>query len=301
MNERSMKYALAQACRIGGRANNEDRVGCWSTPQAVLMAVADGLGGHLHGEVAAEVAVELLGAVFRREARPRLADPAGFLVRAMAAAHAAIVRESERRALAETPRTVLVACVVQDGHAWWSHIGDCRLYLIRNGAIVTRTRDHTVVQQLIDQGRIREEAIASHPDRNRLLQCLGGYFTPSPDAPQRARLAKGDVVLLCSDGFWGPLTQRQMLHALLARGLEHAVPELAELAETRGGPLADNVSALAMAWGEEELEPSVPPPPITEVRDFTATDLDFMRMTDEEVEKAIEEIRAALRRNVPPQ
>ncbi len=296
-----MKFALAQATRVGGRANNEDRVGFWSTPDAALMAVADGLGGHLHGELAAGMAVELFGAVFRREAQPRLADPAAFLARAMAAAHAAILREGQRLGLPETPRTVIVACVVQDGHAWWMHIGDCRLYLIREGRIVTRTRDHTVVQRLIDEGRIREEAVASHPERNRLLQCLGGYLAPSPEAAGRTRLARGDVLLLCSDGFWGPLTQRQMLHALLARSLEHAIPELAELAETRGGPLSDNVSVLAMTWGEDELEPSGPAEEATVVQDFTATDLDFMRMSDEEIEKAIDEIRVALRRNAPPQ
>ena len=296
-----MKFALAQATRIGGRANNEDRVGFWQTPGAALMAVADGLGGHLHGEIAAEMAVELFGVVFRREAQPRLADPAAFLSRAMAASHAAILREGQRLELPETPRTVIVACVVQDGHAWWMHVGDCRLYLIREGRIARRTRDHTVVQQLIDQGRIREEAVASHPERNRLLQCLGGFLAPTPDAAERMRLARGDVLLLCSDGFWGPLTQRQMLHALLARGLEQAIPELAELAETRGGPTSDNVSVLAMTWGEEELEPSGPVPEITAVQDFTATDLDFMRMSDEDIEKAIDEIRAALRRNPPPQ
>ena len=302
-----MKFAHAQATRIGGRAMNEDRVGFWQTPGAALMAVADGLGGHLHGEIAAEMAVELFGAVFRREAQPRLADPVAFLARAMGAAHAAILREGQRLDLPETPRTVIVACVVQDGHAWWMHVGDCRLYLIREGRIVTRTRDHTVVQRLIDEGRIREEAIASHPDRNRLLQCLGGYLAPTPGAAERMRLAKGDVLLLCSDGFWGPLTQRQMLHALLARSLEEAIPELAELAETRGGPLSDNISVLAMTWGEEEVEPSGPPaaeaptPERTVVQDFTATDLDFMRMSDEDIEKAIDEIRAALRRDPPPQ
>lgn len=291
-----MNYQLAQACRIGGRANNEDRVACWATGEAVLMTVADGLGGHLHGEIAAEMAVELLGAAFRREACPRLADPAAFLARAIAAAHAAIVRESEQRNFAETPRTVLVACVVQNGYAWWTHVGDSRFYLIRNGAIVTRTRDHTVVQRLIDEGRVREEAIATHPERNRLLQCLGGYLAP-PEAPQRARLAKGDVLLLCSDGFWGPLTQRQMMHGLLVPRLEPAVAELAELAERRAGPLADNVSAVAMAWGEEEVEPSGSAAEITRVEDFTATDLDFMRMTDEDIEKAIDELRTALRRS----
>ena len=295
-----MKFSIAQASRIGGRPENEDRVGHWSTPGAALMAVADGLGGHLHGEIAAQIAVELFGAVFRREARPRLADPAAFLARAMNAAHAAILREGQRLDLPETPRTVIVACVVQDGHAWWMHVGDCRLYFIRAGRILSRTRDHTVVQRLVDEGRIREEAISSHPERNRLLQCLGGYLAPNPGTPERARLAKGDLLLLCSDGFWGPLTQRQMIHALLARQLEHAIPELAQLAEQRGGPVCDNISALAMAWGEEELEPSGPLEEPTLVQDFTATDLDFMHMSDEDIEKAIDELRAALRKNVPP-
>jgi serine/threonine protein phosphatase PrpC len=273
-----LKFALAQATRIGGRADNEDRVGHWSTPEAALMVVADGLGGHLHGEVAAQIAVELLGAAFLREAQPRVDDPAAFLARALGAAHAAILREGERLDLPETPRTVIVACLVQDGHACWTHVGDCRLYLIREGRIVTRTRDHTVVQQLLDQGRIREEAIASHPERNRLLQCLGGYVDLNGEPAQRARLAKGDVLLLCSDGFWGPLTQRQMLHALVSRGLEVAVPELAELAELRAGLGADNVER-------------------TVIQDFSATDLDFGRMSDEDVDRAIEELRAALRRS----
>ena len=293
-----MKFALAKATRIGGRADNEDRVGHWSTPEAALMVVADGLGGHLHGEVAAEIAVELLGAAFVREAQPRVEDPAAFLARALGAAHAAILREGERLDLPETPRTVIVACLVQDGHAFWTHVGDCRLYLIREGRIVTRTRDHTVVQQLLDQGRIREEAIASHPERNRLLQCLGGYVDLNGEPAQRAPLAKGDVLLLCSDGFWGPLTQRQMVHALVSRGLEVAVPELAELAELRAGLGADNVSAVAMAWGEEAVaSEAVPPEERTVIQDFSATDLDFGRMSDEDVERAIEELREALRRS----
>jgi serine/threonine protein phosphatase PrpC len=291
-----MKYALAQQTRLGARAMNEDRIGCWSTSAAVLMAVADGLGGHEHGEVAAELAVTLLGAAFQREALPRLADPAAFLERGLAAGHAAILREAQSRRLAETPRTCLVACVVQDGHAHWTHIGDTRLYHIRGGRILARTRDHTVVQQLIDEGRIREEAVSSHPERNRLLQCLGGYRVPRPQAPESARLAKDDILLLCSDGLWGPLTQRHLVHSLLARPLEPAIEELVALAETRAGPHCDNVSVVAMTWGESEVASSEESEPRTEVRDFTATDLDYMRMSDEDIAKAIAELKAALRR-----
>ena len=300
-----MNFALAKDSRIGARHVNQDRLGHWRTGESLLLAVADGLGGHLRGEVAAQVAVDLLGAAFQRDATPRIADPDLFLTRALNAGHAAILREGQRLGLPETPRTVIVACVVQDGYVYWNHVGDCRLYLLRNGRILHRTRDHTVVQRLVEQGRIREEAAMSHPERNRLLQCLGGYEVPRPEPAARERLGKGDVLLLCSDGFWGPLTQRQMLHALMARPLAEAIPELVELAEARAGPQCDNVTVLAMMWAQEavaEQAPAGAPHGVsTVVKDFTATDPDFVHMTDEEIEKAIEELKVALRKGAPPQ
>lgn len=297
-----MKFSLAHDTRIGARRSNQDRLGCWSTDQTLLMAVADGLGGHLYGEVAAELATALLATAFAREARPRLADPGSFLQRSIAAAHAAILREAARRALPDSPRTVLVACVIQDGHAYWTHVGDSRLYLVREGRVVHRTRDHTVVQQLIDEGRIREEAVASHPERNRLLQCLGGYQSPRPEPVERARLERNDIVVLCSDGLWGPLTQRQLLHALASRELKDAIPELATLAEHRAGRECDNVSVVAMAWGEDAVplpQAAAPQEPRTDIQDFTATDLDFLRMSDEDIDKAIAELKDALRKHSP--
>jgi serine/threonine protein phosphatase PrpC len=243
---------IVQASSIGARQTNEDRVGHWSTPAAVLMAVADGLGGHLHGEVAAHIAIDILGAAFMAEAQARLHDPAEFLVRAMSAGHAAILREAQKLQLAETPRTVIAACVVQDGHAFWAHVGDCRFYLVRKGRILARSRDHTVVQRLVDEGRIREEAVATHPHRNRLLQCLGSYQSPYIEPGAGTRLAPGDILLLCSDGFWGPLTQRQLMHALLSRPLEQAIPELVALAESCAGAECDNISIVAMTWDQPE-------------------------------------------------
>ena len=295
-----MKFSIAHDTRIGTRRSNQDRLGCWSTDQTLLMAVADGLGGHLYGEVAAELATALLATAFAREARPRLADPGSFLQRSIAAAHAAILREADRRGLPDSPRTVLVACVIQDGYAYWTHVGDSRLYLVREGRVVHRTRDHTVVQRLIDEGRIREEAVASHPERNRLLQCLGGYQSPRPEPVERARLERNDIVVLCSDGLWGPLTQRQLLHALASRELKDAIPELVTLAEHRAGRECDNVSVVAMAWGDDAVplpEAAAPQEPRTDIQDFTATDLDFLRMSDEDIDKAIAELKDALRKH----
>lgn len=302
-----MMCTLAHETRIGARAMNQDRLGSWRTARALLMVVADGLGGHLHGEVAADVAVEYFGTAFKRDACPALADPQQFLNRSMAGAHAAIVREAYKRALHDTPRTVIVACVVQDGYAYWTHIGDCRLYLIRKGRILLRTRDHTVVQQLIDEGYVGEEAISTHPERNRILQCLGGYQVPRPDPVGKARLARNDILMLCSDGLWGPLTQRQMLHSLTTRELAQAMADLATLAEHRAGPQCDNVTVLALHWGEDEVPAAEGPRTIpsyelpTDVQDFTATDPDFLRMSDEDIDKAIAEIRAALRKTPPSQ
>ena len=243
---------IVQASSIGARDTNEDRAGYWTTPAAVLMAVADGLGGHLHGEMAAQITIDTLGAAFQGEARPQLPDPVEFLARALNAAHAAIVGEAQKLELPETPRTVIVACVVQDGHAFWAHVGDCRFYLVRKGRILVRSRDHTVVQRLVDEGRIREEAVATHPHRNRLLQCLGSYQSPYIECGASARLGQDDILLLCSDGFWGPLTQRQLVHALLSRPLDQAIPELVALAESCAGLDCDNISVVAMTWNQPE-------------------------------------------------
>ncbi|HET7364929.1 MAG TPA: protein phosphatase 2C domain-containing protein [Burkholderiales bacterium] len=293
-----MKYALAHETRIGTRRINQDRIGHWATSECVLMAVADGLGGHPHGEVAAELAVGVLGAAFVREAQPRLGDPGDFFNRAIANGHEAILRDATRRGLIDTPRTVLVVCAMQEGQAYWTHVGDSRLYLIRDGRIVHRTRDHTVVQELVDTGRIREEASTTHPERNRLLQCLGGYSKPQPAPLMREPLFEHDIVLLCSDGFWGPLTQRQLLHSLMTRPLDQAIPELVELAQHRAGHDCDNISVLAMRWGEQ---PAASRPVAVQertlVQDFTATEPDYRRVSDEDIERAIAELKNALRKS----
>jgi hypothetical protein len=112
------------------------------------------------------------------------------------------------------------------------------------------------------------------------------------------------VVLLCSDGFWGPLTQRQVVHGLLGENVDRGIAALAHLAEARGGPQCDNVTAVAMRWldaapaAADDSPSTVPQADLaTHVQDFTATDPDFLRMSDEDIDKAIAEIKAALRRN----
>jgi serine/threonine protein phosphatase PrpC len=300
-----VKYTIFEDTRIGKRPYQQDRIAHWHTKEALFLVVADGMGGHAHGDVAAQIAVDCLGSAFRNEAQPTIADPDAFLFRAIGRAHAMVVHQSARKGLADSPRTTVVACLVQEGYAFWSFVGDSRLYLLREGRIVTRTRDHTPVQMLIDAGRIREEAAATHPDRNKLLQCLGGPRAPRVEPTAHARLAQNDVVLLCSDGFWGPLTQRQLLAGVLGKDVKKAFPELIDLAETRAGARCDNVSVLALEWHEKAVpapeEPlTVPMDELpTDVRDFSATDPDFMHMTDADIERQIAEIKKALKKHEP--
>jgi len=301
-----MKCTIAQDTRVGKRPYNQDRAGHWSTAEAVLLVLADGMGGHAHGEVAAELVMRHIAAAFRRDARPRLADPDLFLFRAVGRSHGMLVREAVNLGLPDTPRTTVVACVVQDGRAHWSHVGDSRLYLLRKGEVLVRTRDHTLVQQLVDEGRLQSDDMSSHPERNRLLQCLGGVNTPRIQPTAHALLDKDDVLLLCSDGLWGPLTERQILEGFAGAPLADAVPRLAALAEAQGGAGADNITTLALAWGEEMAAGRESPRTVplaeatTEAQDFGATDPDFLRMTDEDVERAIAEIKRALKRKAPP-
>lgn len=300
-----MRFTIFQDSRVGARQYQQDRVGYWQTRDALLMLVADGMGGHLRGDVAAQAALQHVGKAFQREATPRLSDPQTFLFNAVSGAHRLIHEQAHALELRDTPRTTIVTCVVQGGQAWWSHIGDSRLYHIRRGAIRARTRDHTRVQELVDAGRIREEAVSLHPDRNKLLQCLGSLAPPRIEPATSARLARDDVLLLCSDGFWGPLTQRHLLSQLMSKPLGVALPDLMSLAETRAGGQCDNLSVVAMAWGEDEIaDAAVSPDTVpfhdlpTDVQDFSAADVDFMRLSDDDIERRIAEIKSALKKTI---
>jgi serine/threonine protein phosphatase PrpC len=270
---------IASETRVGGRPYNEDRVASWRTERAVLLALADGLGGHAHGDVAADLAVRYMVDAFREAARPRLANPDLFLFRTVGRVHAVLCAHARERRLKETPRTTLVACVVQDACAHWIHVGDSRLYLVRDGAVAARTTDQTLVQELVASGRITEQEAESHPQRNVLLQCLGGPLPPRLEPASRARLRRGDVVLLCSDGLSGPLSAADIGRGVPATGLQPALAELAAVAETRAGAQGDNISVVALAF-QEDAQP------------------DYLSLSDDDIEREIEKLKQAFREQV---
>jgi serine/threonine protein phosphatase PrpC len=304
-----MKFSIYQESRRGGRKNNQDRIAYSYSRDALILIVADGMGGHLHGEVAAQIAVQFVTEAFEREAKPKLADPFQFLVESITNAHHAIVDYAATRDLEDTPRTTCVACVVQDSVAYWAHVGDSRLYLVRNGHVHTQTKDHSRVQQLVDSGRIREEAVAAHPERNKIYNCLGSSMPPQVDVSRKTVLHERDTLLLCSDGLWGPLNSRIIGAALQNNPIMQAVPALMTQAEFRAGKDSDNISAVAITWLESYAEDALPGDVSTqtlELGEFTTQIENFAApppgvardddLTDEEVERAIAEIRTALRK-----
>lgn len=249
-----MNYALVQEQRTGMRETNQDYAGHDATEEALLLIVADGMGGYFGGELAAEIAVGSVLHSFSREAQPRLAEPDVFLEHAFARAHAAIQHYAHEKELPEVPRTVIVACVVQEGNAWWNHVGDSRLYLVRDGRVEAKTKDHTQVQALVDAGEILAEQAYSHPESSRMLQSLGAPTAPEPGPGASARLHKDDILLLCSDGFWGPLRTTQLLEGLEGASLKQSILELSDIAERRAGAHGDNLTVLALRWQHSETE-----------------------------------------------
>lgn len=286
-----MNYSIAQESRVGGREINQDRAGWVATADAVLMVVADGMGGHLQGEVAAQMAVDGFCERFRSEARTLLPNPARFLRKTLDQVHQAIVRHAAACGIPihDAPRTTCIACVVQNGQATWAHAGDSRLYLIHGGAQATggvvQTRDHSVVQRMVDDGLIDRADAGHHPMRNQVFSCLGGQETPHIEVSPAVALEDGDLIALCSDGAWAPL-EETLVRELRRSPPAACVPALLDAAEDAAGPNADNLTLLVMRW---------------EVPDPDSTTLDGQRavprgrelatFSDEEIELAVAEIR----------
>lgn len=301
-----MKFTIYQDSRRGGRKYNQDRVGYSYSRDALLLVVADGMGGHLHGEVAAQITVELVCDQFQKRAKPVLPRPAQFLTETLNMCHDAIFNYAANNHMVEVPRTTCVACVVQDGVAYWAHVGDSRLYLIRKEKIIARTRDHSKVRKMVDAGLITAEEALHHAEKNKVYTCLGGYYPPEIELGGKVALLDGDTLLLCSDGLWGVLPERDITHFLSAFPALFALPQLMDKAEMQGGHDSDNLSAIAVNWHDDDEKHG-------KDRDFISTQkLDATtisthisqlstndgpaEVTEDDIEKAIAEIQMAIRK-----
>ena len=231
------------------RHNNEDSFGYWEPEderqflrKGRLAVVADGMGGYEGGQEASRLAVETLVAVYRDFGGD---DPQQALVEALQAAHERIRQYSfDHPELRGMGTTCTAAAIVRSDDydaLYYVHIGDTRLYLIRDGQISRVTRDHSYVGRLVEAGMLSPEDAEHHPQRNILTAALGTNPELIMDAPaQPEPLRPEDVLLLCSDGLWGQMRDAEILNAVEHKSAERASRELIELARDRGGP--DNIT-----------------------------------------------------------
>jgi serine/threonine protein phosphatase PrpC len=235
---------------LGNREENQDRVAIAIGDGAAFLAVVDGMGGHADGARAAEVAMRAMVGEFWEASRP-LFDPEGFLHLTIGRAHEAVVDLGRGLPPEIRPRATCATCLVQGSNAYWAHVGDSRIYQLRAGHVLARTRDHSHVELLLRAGRITERQAQDHPMRNYVECCIGGDpVLPEMTLSGRNPLVAGDVLLLCSDGLWSGLTDEQLAALSLPaeRGLRESLADLGQRALAGTAPFADNTTAAAVRW-----------------------------------------------------
>jgi len=263
-----MRLQVATLCKPGGRDRNEDAYGYWSSDAVACYVVSDGAGGHGGGDVASKAAVSQVLKDFTGGPQVTANGLADFIQRA----NLVVLEQQKTSAEYRDMRATLVVLCLDREHATavWGHAGDSRLYCFREGRLVARTLDHSVIQKLVDAGRYDEQALRAHPQRSTLLLALGS--NPEIEATildEPFLLQDGDVFLLCSDGFWEYLDDALMENVLSQSDSPEAwVARLEAELQRRVPQRHDNYTGLALWLGDvrrptENLTTVVMPGPLT--------------------------------------
>lgn len=241
-----MQYEIGRTSRLGNRKTNQDRLSSIEMEGGVMLVLGDGLGGTKGGELASQMLIDTVSNELERHPLP-IAHPESFLEALILQSHYAIQEMGKEQTPPIEPGTTAVLCLIQQGMVWWAHAGDSRCYLFRNGLPLYRTKDHSYVEHLYQQGQLSMENRDGHPMRNLVTQCIGlSHISPEVTVSKGTALVEGDILLLCSDGFWEPLDDAQMGAIIEQGSLNQSISTLAERAEQTSYPKSDNTSALAM-------------------------------------------------------
>jgi serine/threonine protein phosphatase PrpC len=259
--------------------------------------------------MASQLALQTMAALYQRDARPSLEDPIRFLQDAIMAGHHQLLRYASEKGLIDTPRTTMVACIMQGNSAYWAHCGDSRLYFIRGEKLIVRTRDHSYaeLQQSLSSSVPNDERY----NRNVLFTCLGSPGKPVVDTAGPILLQEGDRVMLCSDGLWGTVEDEDITRHMSTRTISDAVPEVVEVALRQGGPKCDNVTVLAVEWesAENDEVPNISTDTLGEevfastIQASVGGNTDHAELSEAdeldeaEIERSIREINEAIRRS----
>ena len=245
-----MQIEYAKVSALGDRQDNQDRAAVVVSEDAALMLVFDGMGGHSDGAKAAETGLKVVQDLFMAAPQP-IFDPQGFLYMALSKAHDEVVTLGTDVAVDFRPRATCAVCLVQEGGAFWAHIGDSRLYQFRKGDVLARTEDHTVGQLMLAQGGTGGSNQDAKGLEQKLYMRLGGDTPPEPEFGA-TEASCGDVFLICSDGFWATVRPDEVVDALNDRPLDAGgVDRLMSLARGRAGKDGDNISFALARWSLE--------------------------------------------------
>ncbi len=229
----------------GDRKNNEDCVGAFSGAGGHMFVLCDGLGGHGAGEVASATAVQAVQRVFSGEVLPGQE----LLTKCVATAQTDIYNIQQSSLKFDACKTTITLLHIKDGVACYAHVGDSRIYTFERHKIVKRTLDHSVPQMLVLQGEIKEKDIRFHEDRNRLVRVLGNDAAPPKlDMSEPTAVRPSQRFLMCSDGFWEWLDEKDMMRCLKgATSPQDFVSAMTSIVMRNGaGKNMDNYSAIAV-------------------------------------------------------
>ena len=236
------------------RENNEDSYLYWEPVgdeefqrKGRLAVIADGMGGHEGGQEASRLAVETVREVYDQAFHD---DPQAALVESFAAAHARIQDYADRHPAFQGMGTTCTALVLRGRQLYFAHVGDSRLYLVRDASILRLTRDHSYVGRLVESGIVRAEDAEKHPQRHILTAALGAGRELSVDSAQRSvALLEGDDLLLCTDGLWSVVTEDELETTVSGNAPAECCAALVKLARQRGGP--DNITLQVLRIGPD--------------------------------------------------
>ena len=236
-----MNYTFGNHSDVGKKRKiNQDSFGTAKNDWGEIFVVADGMGGHKGGEVASQITVDCVCNAFKNAGDN--ISPAVLLDRSIHQANDLVSSKAKEDPELEGMGTTIVAVIIKDEEAHIAHVGDSRGYIFRNNQPVFKTKDHSFVQDLVDQGLISEEDAETHPKKNQILQAIGAGEI-QPDISTQ-KLFKDDYILLCSDGLSGEVNDPELLQKLKSFGPMDACKNLVDLANERGGP--DNITVIAV-------------------------------------------------------